>query len=106
MSAADERRRLEEDASRERHWKRFGPYLSDRQWATVREDYSQDGDCWSYFPHDHARSRAYRWGEDGLLGISDHLARLCNGHGERFLAQHGLVPACGGKHGCMMQGVR
>ncbi|MGH7288779.1 MAG: MGH1-like glycoside hydrolase domain-containing protein, partial [Myxococcota bacterium] len=77
MSAADERHRLQEDAAREKHWKRFGPYLAERQWATVREDYSANGDCWSYFPHDHARSRAYRWGEDGLLGISDHLARLC-----------------------------
>ena len=73
----EERRRLEEDAGRQRHWKRFGPYLAERQWATVREDYSKDGDCWSSFPHDHARSRAYRWGEDGLLGFSDHLARLC-----------------------------
>src|SRR5262247_4362744 len=72
-----ERRRLLEDARRERHWKRFGPYLSERQWATVREDYSADGECWSYFPHDHARSRAYRWGEDGLLGFCDHQARLC-----------------------------
>ncbi|MFO0691598.1 MAG: glucosidase [Myxococcota bacterium] len=72
-----ERRRLAEDAARERHWKRFGPYLAERQWATVREDYSQDGNCWEYFPHDHARSRAYRWGEDGLLGFSDHQSRLC-----------------------------
>jgi hypothetical protein len=72
-----ERQRLAEDARRERHWKRFGPYLAERQWATVREDYSAEGECWSYFPHDHARSRAYRWGEDGLLGFSDHLARLC-----------------------------
>jgi hypothetical protein len=77
VSAADERKRLQEDAAREKHWKRFGPYLAERQWATVREDYSKDGDCWSYFPHDHARSRSYRWGEDGLLGFSDHLARLC-----------------------------
>jgi hypothetical protein len=73
----EERRRLEEDAGRQRHWKRFGPYLAERQWATVREDYSKDGDCWGSFPHDHARSRAYRWGEDGLLGFSDHLSRLC-----------------------------
>ena len=51
--------RLAEDAARTRHWKRWGPYLSERQWATVREDYSKDGDCWSSFPHDHARSRAY-----------------------------------------------
>ena len=52
------------------HWRRWGPYLSERQWGTVREDYSADGDAWDYFPHDHARSRAYRWGEDGLAGIS------------------------------------
>jgi len=71
-----ERRRLEEDASRERNWKRWGPYLSERQWATVREDYSANGECWDYFPHDHARSRSYRWGEDGLLGICDRQCRL------------------------------
>jgi mannosylglycerate hydrolase MGH1-like protein len=72
-----ETRRLAEDASREKNWKRWGPYLSERQWSTVREDYSADGTCWEYFPHDHARSRAYRWGEDGLLGISDRECRLC-----------------------------
>ena len=72
-----ERRRLAEDHAREKHWKRWGPYLAERQWATVREDYSADGNCWDYFPHEHARSRAYRWGEDGLLGFSDHQARLC-----------------------------
>ncbi len=75
MSAEHER--LTQDAARERHWKRFGPYLAERQWATVREDYSADGNCWDYFPHDHARSRAYRWGEDGLLGFCDHHGRLC-----------------------------
>jgi hypothetical protein len=58
-------------------WKKWGPYLSERQWGTVREDYSQDGNAWNYFPHDHARSRAYRWGEDGLGGISDDKQRLC-----------------------------
>jgi hypothetical protein len=65
--------------SREHHvpWWRWGPYLSERQWGTVREDYSPDGDAWDYFPHDQARSRAYRWGEDGLLGISDNRGRLC-----------------------------
>jgi hypothetical protein len=72
-----ERVRLEQDARRERHWKLWGPYLSARQWGTVREDYSADGDCWSYLPHDHARSKAYRWGEDGLLGICDDQCRLC-----------------------------
>ncbi|KAF9333367.1 hypothetical protein BGZ91_011287, partial [Linnemannia elongata] len=56
---------------------RWGPYLSERQWATVREDYSGDGDAWRFFPHDHARARAYRWGEDGLAGLSDNHQRLC-----------------------------
>ncbi len=72
-----ERQRLEHDARREQNWKRWGPYLSERQWGTVREDYSPDGNCWDYFPHEHARSRAYRWGEDGLLGITDRECRLC-----------------------------
>jgi hypothetical protein len=76
-SPSPERRRLAEDAARERNWKRWGPYLAERQWGTVREDYSAVGDSWIYFPHDHARSRAYRWGEDGLLGICDREARLC-----------------------------
>src|SRR3954465_6165625 len=69
--------RLREDARREKNWKRWGPYLSERQWGTVREDYSANGDAWGYFPHEHARSRAYRWGEDGLLGICDRECRLC-----------------------------
>jgi len=69
--------RLQQDDSRELNWKRWGPYLSERQWATVREDYSPDGSCWDSFPHDHARSRAYRWGEDGLMGITDRECRLC-----------------------------
>src|SRR5262249_27003505 len=72
-----EEKHLAEDASRSRNWKRWGPYLSERQWATVREDYSPYGSSWDYFPHDHARSRAYRWGEDGLLGITDRQCRLC-----------------------------
>src|SRR4051794_2600836 len=59
------------------NWKRWGPYLSDRQWGTVREDYSEYGNAWEYFPHDHARSRVYRWGEDGIGGISDDQQRLC-----------------------------
>jgi hypothetical protein len=71
-----ERLRLEEDARREKNWKRWGPYLAERQWGTVREDYSPDGTSWTYFPHDHSRSRAYRWGEDGLLGITDRECRL------------------------------
>ncbi len=72
-----EHARLAADAARAQNWKRWGPYLSERQWATVREDYSADGACWDNFPHDHARSRAYRWGEDGLLGITDRECRLC-----------------------------
>ena len=69
-----ERKRLADNGA---SWKKWGPYLSERQWGTVREDYSEGGDAWSYFPHDHARSRAYRWGEDGLAGVSDDSQRLC-----------------------------
>src|SRR5215207_406315 len=69
--------RLAEDARREKNWKRWGPYLSERQWGTVREDYSAGGDAWDYFTHDHARSRAYRWGEDGIAGLCDERQRLC-----------------------------
>lgn len=69
--------RLQQDRERVTYWKRWGPYLSDRQWGTVREDYSHDGSAWDYFPHDHARSRVYRWGEDGIAGISDSRQRLC-----------------------------
>jgi hypothetical protein len=69
--------RLQEDRERRRHWKRWGPYLSERAWGTVREDYSPHGDAWDYFPHDHARSRAYRWNEDGLAGICDRHQRIC-----------------------------
>ena len=76
MPNAAELARLAEDARRERNWKRWGPYLAERQWGTVREDYSPNGECWGYFPHDHARSRAYRWGEDGLLGFTDREGRL------------------------------
>ncbi len=60
-----------------RGFKAWGPYLSERQWGTVREDYSPHGNAWDYFPHDHARSRAYRWGEDGIAGLSDDRAALC-----------------------------
>jgi hypothetical protein len=77
MVVCPESARLDEDNRRIKNWKRWGPYLADRQWGTVREDYSADGDCWNYFPHDHARSRAYRWGEDGLLGWTDRECRLC-----------------------------
>ena len=72
-----EARRLEEDAGRLKNWKRWGPYLSERQWATVREDYSADGSLWASFPYEHSLARAYRWGEDGLLGITDRECRLC-----------------------------
>jgi hypothetical protein len=72
-----EQRRLEEARSKNSPWKKWGPYLSERQWGTVREDYSEGGDAWNYFTHDQARSRAYRWGEDGLAGISDDHQRLC-----------------------------
>ena len=71
--------RLEETRTRKKYWKRWGPYLSERQWGTVREDYSADGTAWEYFPHDHARSRAYRWGEDGIGGISDRHQMICFG---------------------------
>jgi hypothetical protein len=77
MTLRAERQRLEEDRLRQAPWRRWGPYLSERQWGTVREDYSADGNAWSYFPHEHARSRAYRWGEDGLAGVSDDGQRLC-----------------------------
>jgi len=73
----NERRRLAEDKTRTATWKRWGPYLSERQWGTVREDYSEHGTAWESFPHDHARSRAYRWGEDGIGGFSDDRQRLC-----------------------------
>jgi len=72
-----EEKRLEEARSRKSHWRRWGPYLSERQWGTVREDYSPHGTAWDYFTHDQARSRAYRWGEDGLAGICDNHQRLC-----------------------------
>ena len=72
-----EQQRLEEDRNRVALWRRWGPYVAARQWGTVREDYSEGGNAWDFFPHEHARSRAYRWGEDGLAGISDHWQHLC-----------------------------
>jgi DNA-binding NarL/FixJ family response regulator len=77
MLAEVERRRLADAREQGSAWWRWGPYVSERQWGTVREDYSAGGTAWDSFPHDHARSRAYRWGEDGLLGISDNHGRLC-----------------------------
>jgi hypothetical protein len=72
-----ESKRLEENATKDVPLEKWGPYLTNRQWGTVREDYSENGDAWNYFPHDHARSRAYRWGEDGIGGISDINQQLC-----------------------------
>src|SRR5438067_10453478 len=77
--AEAERHRLQEVREDKQPWYRWGPYLSERQWGTVREDYSPNGDAWNSFPHEHARSRTYRWGEDGLLGFSDRECRLCFG---------------------------
>src|SRR2546430_17427688 len=74
-----EEQRLKAAREGKASWYSWGPYLSERQWGTVREDYSEGGTAWDYFPHDQARSRAYRWGEDGLLGISDNRQRLCFG---------------------------
>src|SRR6476620_3362252 len=69
--------RLQQSRERRAHWKRWGPYLSERAWGTVREDYSPDGMAWDFLPHDHARSKAYRWGEDGISGISDRHQLIC-----------------------------
>jgi hypothetical protein len=77
VSLTAEEKRLGEAESRAAHWKRWGPYLSERAWGTVREDYSAHGTAWDYLPHDHARSKAYRWNEDGIAGISDNHQRLC-----------------------------
>ncbi|MCI0617787.1 glucosidase, partial [bacterium] len=73
----NEEKRLQESRERKNHWKRWGPYLSERQWGTVREDYSAYGTAWDFLPHDQARSKAYRWGEDGLAGISDRHQLIC-----------------------------
>src|ERR1700756_3272638 len=72
-----EQQRLLEAEARTAHWRRWGPYLAERQWGTVREDYSATGDAWNYFPFDHARSKAYRWGEDGIAGFTDDRLRWC-----------------------------
>ena len=69
--------RLEQSRSYKAHWKRWGPYLSERAWGTVREDYSANGDAWNYLPHDQARSKAYRWNEEGIAGICDRHQYLC-----------------------------
>src|SRR5580692_9716513 len=77
MKISTEKHRLANDRSGSENWRRWGPYLSERQWWTVREDYSAGGSAWDYLPHDHARSRAYRWGEDGIAGFSDDHQYLC-----------------------------
>ena len=77
LNETAEQKRLNEARDQKVPWKKWGPYLSERQWGTVREDYSDNGDAWSYFSHDQARSRAYHWGEDGLAGISDDKQLLC-----------------------------
>src|SRR5213593_1255650 len=97
--------RLAETRERHAHWRRWGPYLADRQWGTVREDYSPHGTAWDYFPHDHARSRVYRWGEDGILGISDNHQRLCfalslwNGHDPILKERYFGLSGSEGNHG-------
>ncbi|MBU2995845.1 glucosidase [Cellulophaga baltica] len=78
-NTTQEHKRLNQNYSEEKDWLKWGPYLSERQWGTVREDYSGGGDAWNYFPHDHARSRVYRWGEDGIAGISDRYCNICFG---------------------------
>src|SRR5213594_1082591 len=72
-----ERQRIEQSRNGKQNWRQWGPYLSERQWGTVREDYSPQGNAWEYLPHDHARRGADRWGEDGLAGISDDQQRIC-----------------------------
>ena len=77
MGNNEEAKRLKAAHTKKIPWKKWGPYLSERQWGTVREDFSENGDAWNYFSHDQARSRAYRWGEDGLAGVSDDKQHLC-----------------------------
>ena len=74
-----ERQRLDQDHAKIQNWKRWGPYVSERSWGTVREDYSADGNAWEFVTHDHARSKAYRWGEDALAGVCDRYQLLCFG---------------------------
>ena len=76
-SVLAETHRLSEDKTREKNWKRWGPYLPERQWGTVREDYSEDGDAWRHFPFEQSALRVYRWGADGLLGLTDRQGRIC-----------------------------
>ncbi|THC92249.1 hypothetical protein EYZ11_008281 [Aspergillus tanneri] len=94
---SQEERRLKEDKERTRYWKRWGPYVAERQWATVREDYSENGDAWSYFSHDDARSRVFRWGEDGIAGVSDthNLQNIAFSfwNGKEYVALHRITPS-------------
>ena len=100
-----EQKRLKENYAKNKKWLKWGPYLSERQWGTVREDYSADGDAWNYITHDMSRSKAYRWGEDGIAGISDDKQRVCfaialwNGN-DKILKERlfGLTPKYG-NHG-------
>ena len=78
INISAEQQRLNDNAVKQIPLEKWGPYLSERQWGTVREDYSAGGDAWNYFPHDHAHCRAYRWGEDGLAGISDYFQKTVN----------------------------
>ncbi len=100
-----EEKRLEADRNRQAYWKRWGPYLSERQWGTVREDYSPDGAAWDYFAHEQSHYRAYRWGEDGILRISDNHQRLCfeialwNGKDPMLKERTFGLTSCQGNHG-------
>src|SRR6266516_6134088 len=102
---SEERVRLDAANAGRAPWRLWGPYLAARAWGTVREDYSANGDAWAYFPHEHARSRAYRWNEDGLLGISDDSQRLCfalamwNGHDEILKERPFGLSGAEGNHG-------
>src|SRR5262245_14001955 len=100
MTTKEQLRLQEQPATGSKSWRKWGPYLSERSWATVREDYSVDGSAWDYFPHELARSKAYRWGEDGIAGFCDRYQILCfalalwNGHDPILKERHfGLVPS-------------
>jgi hypothetical protein len=105
LATTFEEKRLQETKEGRANWKEWGPYLSERAWGTVREDYSANGDAWGYFPHDHARSRVYRWNEDGLGGISDDAQRLCfalslwNGQDAILKERHFGLTGSEGNHG-------
>lgn len=105
MNTTVEEKRLEENSKHEKYWYRWGPYLSERAWATVREDYSQNGDAWSHFPFEHANARVFRWGEDGLFGVSDNKQLVCmnvalwNGKDERLKERLFGLTGHQGNHG-------